>query len=238
MPVKTNEEVICVTAKPWLDSTSEADHLEYFDYESQVHIALFNLHRSLVDAGLAVSDIVEVGLQAHEDYLEQELHVKHLRRLLGSHKPRVVKHPLKQTLKPGSLFQLKALVRKTKVPEFVESKFPLNEPAKEFDVIIIGAGLAGLTAAHQLTQAGLTCVVVEARDRVGGRTYTHDLQSGGSVELGAAWFNNDNQPQMATYAQMFGIEIVEQNTTGNCVMLDEKDNIIVFPYGTSPKVRL
>ena len=40
------------------------------------------------------------------------------------------------------------------------------------DVCVVGAGYAGLTAARRLTQAGQTVVVVEARDRVGGRVWT------------------------------------------------------------------
>ena len=39
-------------------------------------------------------------------------------------------------------------------------------------VIVVGAGIAGLTVANALTQAGTECVVLEARDRIGGRGYT------------------------------------------------------------------
>ncbi len=53
------------------------------------------------------------------------------------------------------------------------------------DVVIIGAGFAGVTAARELSHRGLTVVVLEARDRVGGRTWTspalgHDLELGGT----------------------------------------------------------
>ena len=51
---------------------------------------------------------------------------------------------------------------------------------READVVIVGAGLAGLTAARELTAAGLTVVVLEARDRVGGGTYTLNLPMGPS----------------------------------------------------------
>lgn len=48
-------------------------------------------------------------------------------------------------------------------------------------------GMAGVTAARQLTDSGLSVIVLEARDRVGGRTYSH-LTSEGPVDAGAMWY--------------------------------------------------
>ena len=55
------------------------------------------------------------------------------------------------------------------------------------DVAVIGAGLAGLTAARILARAGLSVRVLEARDRVGGRTLSHRTEHGEVVDLGAQW---------------------------------------------------
>ena len=57
----------------------------------------------------------------------------------------------------------------------------------EADVCVVGAGYAGLTAARRLTEDGKSVVVVEARDRVGGRIWTQRLASGLSVDRGGAW---------------------------------------------------
>ena len=54
------------------------------------------------------------------------------------------------------------------------------------DVIIIGAGVAGLTAARTLTRAGAAVLVLEARDRVGGRTLSQSV-GGDVVDLGGQW---------------------------------------------------
>jgi len=55
------------------------------------------------------------------------------------------------------------------------------------DVCVVGAGYAGLTAARRLTQAGKSVVVIEARDRVGGRIWTQHLSDGSPVDRGGAW---------------------------------------------------
>ncbi|MFI7579792.1 FAD-dependent oxidoreductase [Kocuria kalidii] len=54
------------------------------------------------------------------------------------------------------------------------------------DVIVIGAGFAGLTAARELTQRGHTVTVLEAKDRIGGRTWLED-RMGRPLELGGTW---------------------------------------------------
>jgi monoamine oxidase len=57
----------------------------------------------------------------------------------------------------------------------------------EADVCVVGAGYAGLTAARDLSRAGKTVVLLEARDRVGGRIWTQGLADGSSIDRGGAW---------------------------------------------------
>ncbi|MHC6229073.1 flavin monoamine oxidase family protein [Arthrobacter sp. MMS24-T111] len=58
------------------------------------------------------------------------------------------------------------------------------------DVVVVGAGPSGLTAARELKKAGLTVAVLEARDRVGGRTWT-DTVDGAMLEIGGQWVSPD-----------------------------------------------
>lgn len=57
----------------------------------------------------------------------------------------------------------------------------------EVDVVVIGAGLAGLSAATAVQRAGHSVVVLEARDRVGGRTYDVEVADAVVEELGGQW---------------------------------------------------
>lgn len=73
------------------------------------------------------------------------------------------------------------------------------------DVAIVGAGLAGLSAARDLTAAKKTVVVLEARDRVGGRVENQLLDNGGVIELGAA-FVGPTQDRVLALAEELGLE--------------------------------
>ena len=72
------------------------------------------------------------------------------------------------------------------------------------DVVIVGAGAAGLTAANELRKAGLSVAVVEARDRVGGRLWT-DVIDGAMLEIGGQWVSPDQDALIETIADL-GLE--------------------------------
>jgi monoamine oxidase len=69
-------------------------------------------------------------------------------------------------------------------------------------VCVIGAGFAGLTAAWRLAQAGRSVVVLEARDRVGGRVWTERLADGTAVDRGGAWLGPGQDRLYALAAEM------------------------------------
>lgn len=82
-----------------------------------------------------------------------------------------------------------------------------------FDTIVVGAGVAGLTAARLLSRAGRHVVVVEARDRVGGRIWT-DRRDGVSTDLGASWIHGVTDSPVAAAAEAFGMRPVEFTVGG------------------------
>lgn len=81
------------------------------------------------------------------------------------------------------------------------------------DVVVVGAGLAGLSAAFQLRRAGLEVLVVEARERVGGRTLNHDLGDGEVIEVGGQWVG-PSQRRILALARELRIETHPTYDTG------------------------
>src|SRR5262245_40100850 len=76
------------------------------------------------------------------------------------------------------------------------------------DVVVIGAGFAGIAAARDLRGAGRSVVVVEARDRIGGRTWYRGLPGAGiSVEHGGMFFSRATQPNLASEIQRYGVGV-------------------------------
>jgi monoamine oxidase len=67
---------------------------------------------------------------------------------------------------------------------------------------VVGAGFAGLAAAAALADGGLEPLVLEARDRVGGRVHSRRLANGAMVELGAEFVEDDHQTLVATAARL------------------------------------
>ena len=71
-------------------------------------------------------------------------------------------------------------------------------------VVVVGAGIAGLTAASRLRKAGVPCVVLEARDRVGGRLHTVDL-AGVPVDLGGSWIHHPIGNPLSSLCAEYGV---------------------------------
>ena len=204
------------------------------DYESQIHLSILRSRRILIAAGASTSDIAKLNVYVVNYNAEARKHTSHLMRLLGKHRPAVTLVPVNQLAEPSWLFEIDAVLSR---PAPIDIRQTLANPRQSVDVVIIGAGLAGLSAAHDVTSKGYTCVVLEARDRVGGKTWSKSLAGGkGIVDLGAAWINDTSQTKMYDLAKKFNADLIEQNTEGNCVFQGFDGQCSPFAYGELPNV--
>src|SRR5947208_12996814 len=75
------------------------------------------------------------------------------------------------------------------------------------DIVIIGAGAAVLGAAHALKNSGLSVIVLEARDRVGGRAHTIQPAPGITFDLGCGWLHSADENSFVKIAGHLNFEI-------------------------------
>ncbi len=108
-----------------------------------------------------------------------------------------------------------------------------NLQNRKTDVVIVGAGLAGLAAARHLTVAGRSVLVLEARERVGGRIYTTSLPDGTFLDQGGQWIG-PNQHRLLALAEELGVKMFPTYDTGNNIEYYQGD---AFVYAGAVSMR-
>lgn len=81
------------------------------------------------------------------------------------------------------------------------------------DVVVIGAGTAGLSAADALLRKGLKVIVLEARNRIGGRAWTESETLAQPFDQGAHWLHNAEVNSFKYKAQSLGLQLVDASTS-------------------------
>lgn len=108
---------------------------------------------------------------------------------------------------------------------------PLGEAtstATDYDVIIIGAGFCGVTAARECRRSGYRTLLLEARNRLGGRTFTTNFH-GRIVELGGSWVHW-SQPYVWTELRRFGLTLHESSgaTADKIIVHTSKHDVVTL----------
>jgi monoamine oxidase len=90
-------------------------------------------------------------------------------------------------------------------------------------VIVVGAGLAGLVAARLLHDSGFRVIVLEARQRIGGRVWT-DSRLGVPLDLGGSWIHGVDGNPLTSWCEALGVRLIESNA----------DRLLIDPRATAP----
>jgi len=109
-------------------------------------------------------------------------------------------------------------------------------PGSSADVIVVGGGLSGLVAARDVVAAGHSAMVLEARERVGGRIWAYDLGSGNVAERGAT-FLGPTQDHVAALAGQLGVGTFPVYDQGSSVYYHDGQRSLysdTSPTGTAP----
>jgi monoamine oxidase len=107
-------------------------------------------------------------------------------------------------------------------------------PTLEADVAVVGAGLAGIAAARAVEQGGGSAILVEARDRVGGRLESIDIGDGKWIDVGGQWIG-PTQNRVEALARSLGHETFPTYAAGENVL--ELDGKHIRYSGTIPRLR-
>ena len=89
----------------------------------------------------------------------------------------------------------------------IDQKVSCKTPGCDYDVIVVGGGFAGVTAARDSMKNGYKTLLLEARNRLGGRTFSTEVD-GLHVEFGGTWVHN-TQPFVWSEIQRYGLEVKE-----------------------------
>ena len=114
----------------------------------------------------------------------------------------------------------------------------MNNSNSKTNIIIVGAGLAGLTTARKLKKAGYTVKVIEARDRVGGRNCAHHLANGQVLEMGGQWIGASHV-KMYELCEELGLATYPTYNTGkNILFVNGKKTLMGSGKDAAPKLNI
>ena len=98
-----------------------------------------------------------------------------------------------------------------------------SEQTTDYDVIVVGAGAAGMAATNALAASGLSVMCLEADSRIGGRTHTDSSIFGVPCDLGAHWLHNAHVNPFVEIGKSLGLDMYAAPDMSHSVGLEDED---------------
>lgn len=202
-------------------------------YEDQVQLSFHNLAAAVISAGARLEDVMKVTTYVVDyDPSKATVIAEAATATFGARIPANTMIGVAKLLKPEVLFEVDATAIIAEEP----SLSPPSAPSKPVDVVIVGAGMSGVQAAYECHKAGLSYVLLEASDRIGGRARSEVASNSGSgvVDVGAAWINDTNQSDIYKLSKDLGLDLIVQRAEGIEIWEIEEGKPFTAPYGKIP----
>lgn len=179
------------------------------DLDEQVNIAYTNLKEALRSAGATLRDLVKVTIFVVGFSLDNaKRFLGPLFQLLADEygtttRPANMTIPVRLLALPELKIEIDVIAaiggNATPYADSISRSLERPIAPSKVDVVVIGAGFSVLQAAWDVQKAGLSCVVLEAKHRVGGRSRSQKLQTrSGVVDLGAGWIGTTQEKVYGT----------------------------------------
>ncbi|KIY02166.1 uncharacterized protein Z520_02304 [Fonsecaea multimorphosa CBS 102226] len=213
--------------------------------EEQAKLVYTNLQQALENSGASARDVIKVTFYVVDWSLEQgETFIKLFLDFMTdedgtTRRPLTTLIPVTKLAIPGAKLEIEVVAaaaggHASRYAGPSSRSFDRPVAPSKVDVVVVGGGFSGVQAAWDIQKAGLSCVLLEAKHRIGGRSRSQQLQSGpGIVELGATWINKKTQPKVYATAKRLGLDIVDQYTEGDEVWQFQDGTVVRASPGSS-----
>lgn len=212
--VTPGSRLVYLSGQVGFSKTSEVSS----DFATQARQAFANVNTCLAEVGASTRNIVSLTAYVVDydgkttqlwDLLKEWLTDDN-----GPYYPPSAVIPVPALVSPELKLEIQCVAALPSTPSPVTRVNEANVPY--VDVVVVGAGLSGLQAATDIHKSKVSYVVLEAKDRVGGKTQAVNMDHGpGVLDIGGAWINDTTQPRMYALFQKFGFEALPQRVEGD-----------------------
>ncbi|KAK7427784.1 hypothetical protein QQZ08_005722 [Neonectria magnoliae] len=191
-------------------------------YKDQVKLSFLNLAAAVISGGARLEDVMKVTTYVVDYHPSKTTLIEEVAAAtFGARVPGNTMIGVAKLFKPEVLFEVEATAI---IADELTLLLP-PAPSNPVDVIIVGAGMSGVQDAYECHKSGLSYVLLEVNDRIGGRARSEVASDTGSglVDVGAAWINDTSQTEMYKLSKDLSLDLIAPHLERVFAALAEAD---------------